>query len=86
MPQYINIIVFLPFRRGGGGGGGEGESPNLNQNTLCSLQLRKLSTFSECNFIRSPGPVTVGGGGGGGGPRTLCLQPVPEFSYTVYTR
>ena len=58
MPQYINIIVFLPFRRGGGGGGGS----NLNQNNPCSLRLRKLSTFSECNFIRSPGPVTVGGG------------------------
>ena len=59
MPEYINIIIFLPFRTGEGGR----ESPNLNQNTLCSLQLRKLSTFSDCNFIRSPGSVTVGGGG-----------------------
>ena len=70
MPQYINVIVFLPFRRGGGG------ASNLNQNNPCSLlQLRKLSTFSECNFIRSPftvytrfqnylylNPIAYGGG------------------------
>ena len=58
MPQYISVIVFLPFQ-GGEEGGWEGAS-NLNQNNSCSLlQLRKLSTFSEFNFIKSPFTVYI---------------------------